>query len=126
MPMAVRLVVDRRGGRKPLVVELISRAAAALGAAVPMPTELPSATAPVPEGVRVTLLFPVSPVPAAKVSAPVPVMEPVLVPVPPTPTARVPLARLEALVVSTLATLPRPTWLLVRPVRAEPLPEGAR
>ena len=80
--MAGELILSRslepmRGGRKPWVVELTSRAAVAAGAGVPTPTELPRATAPVPRGIRVTLW---SPAPAERVRLPLPVTLPVRAP----------------------------------------------
>ena len=118
--MLVRSVVLMRGGRKPLVVEVMSRAAEARGASplVLMPTEPPSRVLPPALGARVTFwLLP----PAATVSAPVPVTEPAV-----TAPVKVPVVPLMLPVTSPVTlplTLPE---RLPEMVPAAKLPELSR
>ena len=106
VPMAVRSVVVRRGGRKPLVLLDRARRALASGAA-PIPTP------PVPVGLRVMLLFPAAAArvrPAAPVTLPVrlPVTLPVTAPVtsPVTLPVRLPAMPLEKVLVPAMVWSP--------------------
>ena len=128
VPRAVRWAVVRRGGRKPWVVEITSRAAEAAGllVPVPMPTAPPSRVLPPVLGAMLT--FWAVP-PAATVRAPVPVRDaavtaPVKAPVAP---VMLPATLPVTLPVTLPTTLPLtlPARLAVM-VPAEKSPEASR